>query len=134
MCPITQFSFLAIGLAFVAAFFLGFIWYGPLFGKKWAQLAGVEMKEGGCNKPEPSAMVLTLLGTFLTVFSLAYLLGNGKFCCPMTVAFVVWLGFYLPLQLGSVAWERKPWQLLLLNASYSFISLQMVAAILTYVK
>ena len=42
--------------------------------------------------------------------------------------------FYIPLLLGTVTWERKPWKLFALNAVYNLLNLQLIAAILTYVK
>ena len=134
MCPITHFSFLALGVSIVAAFIFGFLWYGPLFGKKWAELAGFKLDKECCGKPPVSSLLLTLAGNVSTVFVLAYLLGNCKLCCPASGAFMVWIGFYVPLMLGTVTWERRPWAFFLLNASYAFLSLQLIAAILSYLR
>jgi len=43
-----QINFLAVIVAVVANFFLGFIWYTPLFGKAWAIEMGFDPNE----KPE----------------------------------------------------------------------------------
>ncbi len=131
MCPITHQSILAMAISVVAAFVFGFLWYGPLFGKTWAGLMGIKMDKE-C-KPKASCFILTILGTCSTVFVLAYIIGNGKFCCNPSAAFMVWIGFYVPLLLGSVTWEKRPWKLFALNAVYYFLSLQLVAAIITYV-
>lgn len=132
MCPITHFSFLALGVSAIVAFIFGFLWYGPIFGKTWMQLMGIKM-EAGC-KPAAWIFPLTFLGTLSTVFVLAYILGNCKFCCSPSGAFMIWIGFYVPLLLGAVTWEGRPWKLFFLNASYYFLSLQLVVAILTYLK
>ena len=134
MCPITHASILALGLSVAASFIFGFLWYGPVFGKTWAGLMGIKMDKECCGKPPVSFLLITLLGNVFTVFVLAYILGNGKFCCSQSAAFMVWIGFYVPLQLGTVTWEGKPWKLFLLNTSYNFLCLQLVTAILTYVK
>lgn len=42
-------NYLAIVVSAVAAFAIGFIWHGPLFGKTWAKLCGIDMS--------PEAMV-----------------------------------------------------------------------------
>lgn len=134
MCPITHFSFVALGLSVVASFILGSIWYGPLFGKKWAELAGVKMDQPCCGKPPASALIVTFLGNVLTVVALAYIIGNGQFPCAPSAAFLVWIGFYVPLMLGSVTWERRPWKLFLINVAYAFVNLHLVALILMYLK
>lgn len=37
MMPMIHLSFTAILIATVLNFFVGFLWYGPLFGKAWAK-------------------------------------------------------------------------------------------------
>jgi hypothetical protein len=136
MCPITHASYLAIAVSVVASFIFGFLWFGPLFGKTWASLMGIKMEEGKCCKPPISSLLLTILGTLLTTFVMAYILNSSKgVCgCSCSMAALVWLGFYVPLLFGSVTWEGRPWKLFALNALYYFLNLQLIAAILTYVK
>jgi hypothetical protein len=129
MCPFTHANYLVLGAAVGASFIFGFLWYGPLFGKTWGQLIGLK-KEG--YKHKPSAFPLALLGTVLTVFVLAYILYIYKPYCSYGAAFFVWLGFYLPLLLGSVIWEGKPWKHFALKAAYYFLDLQIITAVLTY--
>jgi Protein of unknown function (DUF1761) len=47
-------------------------------------------------------------------------------------AIFTWLGFYLPIDLNTVAWEKKSLKLLAINTSYHLLSLVVAAAILTY--
>ncbi len=128
MCPYTHANYLVLGTAVVASFIFGYLWYGPLFGKTWAQLMGLKAGE---RKIKPWAYPLTLLGVVLTVFVLGYFLYIYKPYCTFGGAFFIWLGFYLPHNFGSVTWEGKPWKLFAINAVYSFLNLQLIAAILT---
>ena len=130
MCPITHASYLALGVSVVASFIFGFLWYGPLFGKTWAGLMGFKMEDCKDKKPETAALLLTLLGTALTTFVLAYIANTWKPYCNFGAAFLIWLGFYVPLLFGSVAWEGKPWKLFLINAGYSLVSLLVMGSIL----
>ncbi len=135
ICPITHESKLAILIAVVASFLFGYLWYGPLFGKTWAGLMGFKKDDSKCcGKPPVSALLITLLGTGFTVFALAYILGRYKPHCNAGAAVLVWLGFYVPLLLGTVTWERKPWKLFGLNAVYYLLNLQLISAVLTYVR
>lgn len=130
MCPFTHANYLVLAAAVAASFVFGFLWYGPVFGKTWAGLMG--MKIDKCNKPAPWAIPLTLLGTVLTTFVMAYVLYIYKPYCTYGAAFFIWLGFYVPLLFSSVTWEGKPWKLFALNAAYYFLNLQLIAAVLTF--
>jgi hypothetical protein len=134
MCSITHASFLALGLSVAASFIFGYVWYGPLFGKTWAQLMGIKMEEGKCGKPPISSLLLTILGAAFTTFVMAYILNILKPCCNVGMALLIWLGFYVPVQFGSVTWEGRPWKLFALNTVYTLLNLQLISAILTYVR
>lgn len=133
MCPLTHASFLALGVSVVASFIFGFLWYGPVFGKTWAGLMGFKMDES-CKKPPVSALLLTLLGVFLTTVAMAYIIDILKPCCNFGMALLIWLGFYVPVMFSGIVWERKPWALFALNGAYYLLNLELIAAILTYLK
>ena len=131
MCPFVHANYLVLIAAVAVSFFFGFLWYGPIFGNTWAQLMGIK-KTPECNKPKPQALFLTFLGTVLTTFVLAYILQIYKPYCAFGAAFFVWLGFYLPTLIGTVVWEGKPLKLFILNASYTFLNLQIIATVLSF--
>jgi hypothetical protein len=58
-------AWIAMSVAFVAYFLLSFLWWGPIFGKKWAGERGLSM-EGidGMAKP----LVFQAIGTFLGAY------------------------------------------------------------------
>jgi hypothetical protein len=47
-----------------------------------------------------------------------------------SAGFWTWIGFYVPLLLGGVAWENKSWRLFCINAAHAFVMLQVVGMIL----
>jgi hypothetical protein len=132
MCPITHTSYLELIVITIASFIFGFLWYGPLFGKTWMQLMGKKMEDCQGKKPPVSSMLLTLLGTFLTVWVLAFVLHRPENPCGALVALFAWMGYQIPILLGSVTWEDKPWKLFALNAAFYLLNLQLIATILTY--
>ena len=143
--PNIHINFLAIIIAVVANFVLGFIWYTPLFGKAWAKEMGFNTEQ----KPPASAMIkgmiFMVIGNFLFAWVFAH---NMAVWNPVTwgqppsdmspaanammAAVFTWLGFYFPGDLGSVAWEMKSWKLFFINTSYHFASLLVVAFILAF--
>jgi len=134
----------AVAGAVVASFVFAWLWHGPLFGKRWAALMNLPAD----LKPEPKMMLrsmgLQLLGTFLTAYVLVFtgevwrpsVWGTGadqpSYFYGFFNAFWIWLGFFVPMLLGAVAWENRPWKLFGLNAAYNFINLQIIAMILAY--
>ncbi len=134
MCPLTHASYLSLIVAAGASFIFGFLWYGPLFGKTWAGLVGIKFEEGKCNKPHASALVLTFVGTLFTVIAMAYIMNIYKPACLFGAGIVAWFGFYVPLLIGSVVWEGRPWNLFILNGVYYLLNLQLIALVLTYLK
>jgi hypothetical protein len=47
-------------------------------------------------------------------------------------AIFTWLGFFLPGDLSSVAWENKSWKLFFINTVHHFLSLLVAAMIIAY--
>jgi len=50
----------------------------------------------------------------------------------MNAAIFTWLGFYLPVDIGAVTWEKKSWKLFWINTGYHLAMLLVVATVLTY--
>lgn len=145
MTPDIQINMLAIVIAVVANFILGFIWYTPLFGKVWGKEMGFSIDQ----KPPASAMikgmVFMVIGNFFMAWVFAHNMAAwnpvtwGQTPSPMSpaqnammAAIFTWLGFFLPTDLGSVAWENKSWKLFFINTGYHLASLLLVAMILAH--
>jgi hypothetical protein len=144
MEPNIQINMTEVLIAVVANFILGAIWYMPLFGKVWAK----EMKMDQ-NGPKPPAsvmyrgMLIMVIGSFLMTYVFAHNIAVwnpltwGQAASPASpmqnagmAAFFTWLGFFLPQDLGRIAWENNSWKLFFINTAYHFISLFIVAIIL----
>lgn len=135
-------NMLAILVAVVVNFIVGFIWYTPLFGKVWGKEMGYDPEE----KPQASVMIRGMLfmviGNFLFAYVLAHNIAAWSFVPGMEemsemnnafmTALFTWLGFYLPGELGATVWEKKSWKLFAINTSYHFISLLIVASIIIF--
>lgn len=129
-------NYLAVLAAAVASIVLGFLWYGPLFGKTWTQLMGFDkkkmeqMKKKGMPK---QTWALMIVGTLVTSYVLAHFvdyLDAINIAGALQAAFWLWLGFIAPVQLGMVLWENKPWKLYVINVAYYLVNLGVMASIL----
>jgi len=105
---------------------VGFIWYGPLFGKAWMKLTG--KKEMGDKKEMPKTYAILFVASMVTAYVLSVLGGS------MQTAFWVWLGFQATVLLHSVLFEGKSWNLYFLKAGHQLVSLLAMSWVLSYFK
>ena len=133
-------SMTAIIVAAVVNFIIGFLWYTVIFGKAWAKEMNFDMSV----KPPVSTMIkgmlLNVIGCFLMAYVLAHNNAAWSFVPGMdqmsvgakisNSAIFTWLGFYIPSDLNSIAWEQKSWKLFFINTLYHLVMLFATAAIL----
>jgi len=144
MEPNIQINMMAVFVAVVVCFFFGFLWFTVLFGKAWA----IEMGFDPDEKPKSSAMIrglaLNTFGTFLLVWVFSHNIAvwnpatwglkPSDIPVGMTItmaAIFTWLGFFIPVQLSSVAWAKATWKLFAINSGYHLINLFIIASIIT---
>jgi hypothetical protein len=127
----------AIVISIVVSVVLGFLWYGPLFGKKWMALNGMTMPD---PKPGFSTMIKPMLISFVGAFFMSYVLsiaisigqtlGQTGIACALAIAVTNWLGFIVPIHFNSAGWEGKPWTLFFINTGYWLVYLLVIAAVI----
>lgn len=132
-------NYLAVLVAAIVSMALGFLWYGPVFGKQWVammkfpQAAIDEAKKKGMTKN----YVITFVGCLVTAYVLAHfvaiaaLAGVGSGVSGgLQSGFWAWLGFIATVTLGSVLWEGRSWKLWSFNNAYQLLNLLIMGAIL----
>ena len=125
-----------IGAAIVS-FIIGFLWYGPLFGKQWMKLSKISALDISKNKQKGMAKPATLnfLGNIMlaSVFAqVLNLVGVSTIGQGIIFGFWIWLGFFASATLlNTVLWEGKPWSLYVLNGLYWLINLGIIGALLS---
>ena len=131
------FFYIKILVSAIASFLFGWLWYGPLFGKKWMKLmsSGFNKKSISSVKIKPTtAMVLGFLSTVLTAYILSLFINSLRAVTiteGLWIGFWLWLGFIATTTLGTVLWENKPVKLYFLNNIYYLLSLEIMAVILS---
>ncbi len=134
-----QFSinYMAVIVAAIVNMVLGFLWYGPLFGKPWMKMMGYskeDMEKAKKSGMMPKLYAITAVGALVMAYVLAHFVQLGSSATAMDgamVGFWVWLGFIATTTLSSVLWERKPWSLYALNNGYYLVLLLINGALLT---
>jgi hypothetical protein len=137
-------NYLAILVAVVVNFFLGFLWYTPLFGKAWAKEMGFDTSMQVSSGHMAKGLVIGVIGNFLLAYVFAHNMGAWTFVPGMdqmpvagtilNSAIFTWLGFYVPVDLNRVAWENGSWKLFWINTVYHLVILLVAATIFTLWK
>lgn len=134
-------NMMAILVAVAANFVLGFIWYTPLFGKAWAKEMGLDTSVKPSGGEMAKGMIFMVIGNFFLAYVFAHNIAAWSFVpgmdemskttSIMNTTIFTWLGFYLPVDIGIVTWEKKSWKLFGINTGYHFVMLLVAAIILT---
>lgn len=129
-------NLVAVLAASLAAFAVGALWYGPLFGKQWKVLMGFTDES---MKAMKMTMTQALSGGFVATLVLVYVLAHFLNFVPdktisgaLTLAFWVWLGFVATVMSNSVWYENKSWALYAVNASHYLVAILVAAFILAW--
>lgn len=137
MAPAVEINYWAVLAAAAANMVIGFLWYGPVFGKEWMRLSGIsnaskkeqaQMKEKG-KKSMGIAVVTSLIMAYVLAHFAVYVQAANAMD-GIVLAFWLWIGFFATTQLGIVLWENKPLKLYILNTLNSLVSLAVMAAII----
>jgi hypothetical protein len=144
MQPEIVINYLAVLVCVVVSMPVGFLWFGPLFGKRWAAHMGLQSVPQPDRGTMAKSMIIYALGGLLIAFVLAHSIevwrpsvwkvgaDQPSWVYAINATFWTWIGFFLPLQMGRVAWEFKKWELVAINASFDFTRLLLFGFILAY--
>ena len=136
-------NYLAVFVSAVVSMVVGSLWYGPLFGKPWMALMGMTKESMAASKAKGMAKsyFLMFVGSLLMAFTLAHAvvfastyLNIWGVAAGLMGGFWNWLGFIVPVTLGVVLWENKPWKLWFLNVGYYLVNLLVMGVILSVWK
>lgn len=125
-------NWLAVIGAAVAAFAIGAIWYGPLFGKRWAALHGVDPSASGSPPLGPilaASFVMSLVAaTALAAITTAFAAD------VVTAAFVgglVWVASALVAKLNDLLFARQPVGLFYIDSIGHLLTIVVMAVIVS---
>ena len=133
-------NYWAVLVAAVVNMVLGSLWFGPVFGKKWAASAGMKMPSQ-MTAAEKKAMnfsyFMMFVGSLLMALILAraiflssaYLLAGGA-AVGMWTGLIAWIGFVAPVTWGVVLWDKKTWTYWAYTYLYYLLGFVVMGAIL----
>lgn len=132
-------NFVAILVCGMAAMVVGFLWYGPLFGKEWMKLVGMTEKKMAQAKDE---MGKTYGASFVSALVMAYTLAHFIwFTAPGAVTPLIgvktalwsWAGFVATYGMTRhlYAVDKKPISLFFIETGYYLATLLVMGIILS---
>lgn len=123
-------NWLALIVATIVKFLLGWVWFGVIFGKQWQALTGVS--EASMKAGMAKAIVTDLITTFIMAFVLVHAVhyaGANTWALGALVGFFNWLGFVGAPSLAGTVYEKRPIKLWVINNAYQLIALLIMGAI-----
>lgn len=129
-------NYLAVVVAAVASYVIATVWYAFLFSGLWQRLTGItEMKPTLAHVAVVflGALVMSFVLLHSIVFGNAYV-GTGGIHGGLMGGFFSWLGFVAPVTMMGVLYEKRPWQLWLLDNGFWLISLMVMGVVLSVWK
>lgn len=124
-------NWLAVAVAALAAFMIGWIWYGPLFSKPWASGMGYNTSNTDMKMP-PMMLVMSFLMSFFMAVTLASILGTAGVTAAgaaLQTAFLLWLGIVATTYTLNQVYDNRPWRVWAVNVGYHLVSMLVMALI-----
>ncbi len=132
-------NFIAVIVAAVAAFIIGFLMHGPVAGKLWMRLANIHPTGNEKMSDMYGKMFWNMVVNLVTAYALAvvYLfastssLTNGpSVWLGIMSGLFVWLGFLAPATSIEVIWMGRSLKLWLFEFGSSFVVMAAMGAII----
>lgn len=109
-----------------------FLWYSPiLFAKSWQ--AGTNKPSEPLKRKDPVSLIASLLGAFLYIYFLAWLLNvtnTQHLAGALKMGFLIWLGVILPTLVVHYKFLGYPWTVTAIDCGKELVAALLTVAIL----
>ncbi|HEY3890002.1 MAG TPA: DUF1761 domain-containing protein [Caulobacteraceae bacterium] len=112
---------------------LGYLWYGPLFGKLWTAAMG----PAAANGHQTLAMALGVVNTLILVIGLAWLLrrlGASALTAAVAGALAAWFFFDFTTMAVDYLYESRSLTVVGINMGYQLVAYLLAGVILGVLK
>jgi hypothetical protein len=135
-------NYYAIVVGAVTSMIIGAIWYGPLFGKKWTEIIGVDkLSEQEKKKMEAQSKLVYSVQFLLTLFQvliLAHLIADTQRVGGLERALWLYAGFVVPTLATAIMWTgestKRKWERFLIQAGYQLVIFLVFGLLLQFWK
>jgi hypothetical protein len=138
MFDLSSINWLAFIVAGISAMVIGFLWYGPLFGKAWIKAHKYTEKDMKNMKIGPmAAMIFGMINAFVMAFFIALIINalrSGTLSNGILAGFVLWIGIAATSRVNSIIFEQQPLKLFIINAGYDLANILVMSIIFSVWK
>ncbi|MCY3885705.1 MAG: DUF1761 domain-containing protein [Gammaproteobacteria bacterium] len=130
MVDFAALNWLAIFLATLASFVLGYLWYGPVFGNAWLAAQG---KTADDIKPSATPFIITFFTTLATCIAMAVILqmlSVTNLAGGALLGLVVGLAFITCSNISDGAYCGWSWKLVAIQSGYRTVYCVLMGMIL----
>lgn len=136
--PEISVNYLAILVCGIASMVLGFLWYGPLFGKAWMASMGMNPNLSPAeikamqSKAGPGYAVM-FIGSLVMAYVLTHVLVAREATTifdGLHIGFAMWIGFVGIIGMSVKFFENKPWSYYFINRGYDLVNILIFSVIL----
>jgi hypothetical protein len=129
-------NYLAVLVAAITVFVLGWLWYSPfLFYKPWMRARGLDPAAAMAGAKMPAGkLVIELVRCIVLAYVIARfvaLLGISSWMGAVHFGVMLWIGFPVILLIGSVLWENTPVKVAAIHAGDWLVKLLVIPIIVT---
>lgn len=122
-------NFVTVLTCGVLSMVLGALWYGPLFGKRWMRLIGINSNNKKSQQEMQKSAGPLYLAQFLLVlfqiFTLAYFYKDINENLIIQYTLWIWLAFVVPSLAGAIMWTNEKnvlkWERFFIQTGYQLI-------------
>ncbi len=124
-----EINYAAVAVCGVLAMALGFVWYGPLFGKLWLRVTGADTLDlARREEMKKKAMPLyfaQLALVLVQIYVLVHYIQGWQEASGLENSLWIWLAFVMPTVAASAMWTadsaKVKWTKFVLQAGYHLV-------------
>jgi len=129
-------NYLAVLVATVVVFVLGWLWYSPLlFFKPWMRARGMDPEAAMAGAKMPAGkLVIEFIRCFVLAYIIAIFIASrdvSGWMGAVHLGLLLWIGFPVVLLTGSVIWENIPVKVAAIHAGDWLVKLLVIPIILS---
>lgn len=123
----------AIWVSIILQFVIGFIWYGPLFGKAWMEMVGLNLQMIEADPPGAGGWITNIVASVSGVYLLAWLFVKLKadtIFKGLLYSFLIGFVFVLMSNKTSGAFAHDPYGLAWITGGFTTVGLMAAGVVL----
>ena len=129
-------NYIAVILATLSSMVIGSVWYArKVFGTYWMKLTGVTMSGNGRDAVRP--IIVTVIVSFITAWVIAgaadisfHFYGGSFLVNALLTTLILWAGFTAARFVTHDQFDKRPWQLTVLNVAHELVTVLVIALII----